>query len=47
MRPIFVRRPPRRRPWYRWVVFPLLLARWAWREAREGADELWDDYRPA
>jgi len=43
MRAIF-RAPRRPRPWVRWAYFPFLLARWIVREAREGADELWDEH---
>lgn len=46
MRPIFIRQPPRQRPWWKWVVFPFLLTRWAWGELREGVDELFDSYVP-
>jgi hypothetical protein len=47
MRPIFIaqhRTHPR--PWYRYLAFPFLLIRWAFREAKEGADELWDELSP-
>jgi hypothetical protein len=42
MRHIFCA-PRKPRPWYRWVIFPVLLAGWVWREMREGVNELWDE----
>ena len=44
MRPIFnARHRTFKRPWWRWVLLPFLLVRWAWRELKEASDELYDE----